>query len=150
VSVIARGFGALGYTLQRPLEDRYLLTKSELLNKVSVLLAGRVSEMRFCGDVSTGAGDDLVKASGLARSMVTQFGMSEEVGLAAEEPLGSRYLPSPALPGPKGWSEKTGEKIDSEIRRILEDCRQTAERVIVNNLNFIETCVGRLMEQETL
>lgn len=113
VSIIPRGIGALGYTLQRPLEDRYIMTRDELNHKITTLLSGRVSEEIFCGDLSTAAGDDLVKASNIARAMITQYGMGETLGLVTEETQGSRFLQLEYQSPPgKPWSDKTEERID--------------------------------------
>ncbi|GIL17028.1 MAG: ATP-dependent zinc metalloprotease FtsH [Oligoflexia bacterium] len=152
VSIIPRGIGALGYTLQRPVEDRYLMTRSELNNKIAMLLSGRVSEQLFCGDLSTGAGDDLVKATNIARAMVTQYGMSESLGLVSEENISPRFLQIPDYYGgqTKNWSDKTGEKIDLEVKSILETGRLTSERVLNENKEFIEISVRDLLQKETL
>lgn len=151
ISIIPRGIGALGYTLQRPIEDRYLMTKSELLAKVSVLLGGRVAESQLCGDISTGASDDLVKASNIARSMITQYGMSEVLGLVAEENSGGRFLSQGPLSAPRQrFSEKTGEKIDNEVKAILEERKEVSEKIIAENEEFIRMSVAELLQKETL
>jgi cell division protease FtsH len=153
VSIIPRGIGALGYTLQRPLEDRYLMTKEELKRKISVLLAGRVAEEKHCGDISTGAGDDLVKATNIARAMVTQYGMGQVLGLmSGEEGGSSRYLQGPAYQnrGIRIWSDSTEEKIDLEVKALLDECRVNSEKVLNDNSQFVEICVNELMQKETL
>lgn len=151
VSIIPRGIGALGYTLQRPLEDRYIMTRDELQHKIATLLSGRVSEEVFCGDLSTAAGDDLVKASNIARAMVTQYGMGETLGLVSEETQGSRFLQMDyPIPQGKSWSDKTEERIDREIKGILDHCRYLSKEVIEANRHFINICVDVLMNKETL
>lgn len=152
VSIIPRGIGALGYTLQRPLEDRYIMTREELNNKIATLLSGRVSEQIFCGDLTTAAGDDLVKASNIARAMVTQYGMGETLGLVSEESPSYRFLQMPDLPTAayKNWSDKTEEKIDLEIKGILDSCRTISKKVIDENNEFINVCVEELLKKETL
>lgn len=151
VSIIPRGIGALGYTLQRPLEDRYIMTRDELQHKIATLLSGRVSEEVFCGDLSTAAGDDLVKASNIARAMITQFGMGDTLGLVSEETQPNRFLQMefPMNQG-KSWSDKTEERIDREIKGILDYCRQLSLDVIEANKHFINTCVDILIQKETL
>ncbi len=151
VSIIPRGIGALGYTLQRPLEDRYIMTRDELQHKIATLLSGRVSEEVFCGDLSTAAGDDLVKASNIARAMITQYGMGDTLGLVSEETQSNRFLQMD-YPAPQGksWSDKTEERIDKEIKAILEHCRHVSREVIESNRQFIGICVDILMNKETL
>lgn len=151
VSIIPRGIGALGYTLQRPLEDRYIMTREELQNKIATLLSGRVSEEVFCGDLSTAAGDDLVKASNIARSMITQYGMGDTLGLVSEEIQSNRFLQLDyQMPQGKSWSDKTEERIDHEIKSILDHCRELSREVIEANRPFIDVCVDILMSKETL
>ena len=113
------GVAALGYTLQPPTEDRYLMTRAELLDRLDVLLGGRVAEEIIFGDVSTGAQNDLQRATDIARSMVTQYGMSETLGLVTfEEPR--EPLPHAAGAGrSREYSEKTAQAIDDEIRAML-------------------------------
>src|SRR4029079_17957217 len=121
ISIIPRGVAALGYTQQLPTEDRYLMTRSELLARIHVLLGGRVAEEMIFRDVSTGAQNDLQKATEIARTMVTQFGMSEKIGLVSlEGPRTPLFLPV-AMPAAKEYSEQTAELVDSEIKMILSE-----------------------------
>ena len=121
ISIIPRGVAALGYTQQLPTEDRYLMTHSELLARIYVLLGGRVAEEIIFSDVSTGAQNDLQKATEIARTMVTQFGMSERVGLVAlEGPRTPLFLPVPT-PVSKEYSEETAKLVDAEVKRILSE-----------------------------
>jgi cell division protease FtsH len=151
VSIIPRGIGALGYTLQRPLEDRYIMTKIELENKIATLLSGRVSEQVFVGDLSTAAGDDLIKASNLARAMITQYGMGDALGLVSEEVNQSRFLQMDYPMGyHKTWSDKTEELIDQETKFILDKCHELSQKIIELNSDFIHTCVKELLRKETL
>src|SRR5437867_5308148 len=120
--MIPRGMGALGYTMQVPLEDRYLLTRPELLDRITVLLGGRAAELLVFGDVSTGAQDDLERATDLARRMVVQFGMSEAVGpqsLAADGLRPTSVIPGLNLPGERPYSERTQQVIDAEVADLL-------------------------------
>ena len=151
VSIIPRGIGALGYTLQRPTEDRYLLTQSQLEDKIAVLLGGRVSEQTFFHDVSTGASDDLNKATDIARAMVTQYSMSEELGLPTFERRDNQFLQTDFPFAQKSsMSEQTSQIIDKEVCRILEKCREKAASLVTANKEFIKTAVEKLIEKETL
>ncbi len=151
VSIIPRGMGALGYTLQRPTEDRYLMSQAELETKIAVLLGGRASEKVFLEQMSTGAADDLAKATDIARAMVVQHGMSEAVGLAAYEVDRARYLMAPGMRGMvSAVSEDTLRKIDSEIRRMLLTFFDDATRRVEANRQFVEAGVEYLLKNETL
>ena len=151
VSIIPRGLGALGYTLQRPIEDRYLVDYSELLSKVAVLLGGRASEKVFFPNVSTGAADDLVKATEIARAMVTQYAMAEKLGLATFEQRRMSFLPSDYQPiNPGAFSEKTAQEIDAEIKTILDTSFTMAMHSVEENREFIEEGARQLLKTETL
>jgi cell division protease FtsH len=150
VSVIPRGIGALGYTLQRPTEDRYVLDEEELLNKISVLLGGRASEKLNLGKISTGAADDLAKATDIARAMITQFGMSERLGLASLEGKQAQFLQTRYEFTPRILSERTIGEVDSEIKAILDRGFHRALTCLERNKNFIEEAVKRLLQTETL
>jgi cell division protease FtsH len=131
ISIIPRGVAALGYTQQLPTEDRYLMTRSELLARIYVLLGGRVAEEMIFGDVSTGAQNDLQKATEIARTMVTQFGMSERLGLVALE--GQRqpiFLPVGG-PSSKEYSEETARIVYKEIKRLLTDAHQKVRSFVL-------------------
>lgn len=151
VSIIPRGIGALGYTLQRPTEDRYLHTKEQLEKKIAVLLGGRVSEQSFFSDISTGASDDLTKATDIARAMVTQFSMGEDLGLSTYENLGSQFLQnSTSFIQRSQTSEMTKQLIDKEVNKILDNCKDKTSKAILANKDFINEAVKRLIEKETL
>ncbi len=150
VSIIPRGIGALGYTMRRPTEDRYLMSKRELDAKLAIALGGRAAETLFFDDISTGAADDLDKATEIARAMVTQYGMSGELGLAAYE-----REPTPLLGGQSrvrsyDYSEKTAEAIDHELQRMLNRSVTVATHVIRVHRDFIEECVRILLMRETI
>src|ERR687891_228057 len=120
ISIVARGFGALGYTMQLPLEDKYLLQKPDLMSQLSVLLAGRSAEEIAFGEVSTGAQNDLQRATDIARSMVTEFGMSEALGAVNYDGhKRGRFLELPFVQERGNYSEETALKIDAEVQRIL-------------------------------
>jgi cell division protease FtsH len=151
ISIVQRGFGALGYTLQLPLEDRYLLTRKDLENQMAVLLGGRTAEEIAIGEISTGAQNDLQRATDIARAMVTQFGMSEELGTVNYE--GSRRnafldIPLGAERGPYG--EETAQRIDAEVRRLLEDAHDRARQVLNERRQLLETVTRRLLEKEVI
>src|SRR6267378_242532 len=121
ISIIPRGVAALGYTQQLPTEDRYLMTRSELLARIYVLLGGRVAEEMIFGDVSTGAQNDLQKATEIARTMITQFGMSERLGLVALEGQRQPVFLMVPTQSPKEYSEETARIIDAEVKQILSE-----------------------------
>ena len=127
ISIVQRGFGALGYTMQLPLEDRYLMTRSDLLSQLAVLLGGRTAEEIALGEISTGAQNDLQRATDIARAMVTEFGMSDALGaINYDGNKRARFLDIP-MPQERGlYGEETAQKIDAEIKRILTDAHDTA------------------------
>lgn len=150
VSIVPRGVGALGYTQQRPTEDRYLLTHSELLARIHVLLGGRVAEEIIFRDASTGAQNDLQKATEIARTMVTQFGMSDRVGLVALE--GSRtplFLPVPA-PVSKEYSGETAKLVDVEVKRILSETHAKVRDLLLSNRQALEQLAQLVLEKESI
>jgi cell division protease FtsH len=151
ISIIPRGIAALGYTQQQPTEDRYLLKKAELLDRLDVLLGGRVAEEIIFGDVSTGAQDDLQRATDLARHMVTRFGMSAHLGMATFE--GSRspsFLDMPMLQGPREYSERTAQAIDEEIGTFLEDAHTRVKETLSQQRNLLESLARLLLEKEVV
>ncbi|MFN6992584.1 MAG: ATP-dependent zinc metalloprotease FtsH [Aquincola tertiaricarbonis] len=151
VSIIPRGIAALGYTQQSPTEDRYLMRRSELLDRLDVLLAGRVAEQLVFEDVSTGAENDLQRATDMARHMVTHYGMSEALGLATYDarptPL---YLNGPMLPEPRSFSERTAEAIDGEVRRLLDEARDRVTQTLRTNRETLEALAALLLEKEVV
>ncbi|MBI3126091.1 MAG: ATP-dependent metallopeptidase FtsH/Yme1/Tma family protein [Candidatus Tectomicrobia bacterium] len=153
VSVIPRGIGALGYTLQRPTEDRYLLSRTELEDRIAVLLAGRAAEEEIFGEVSTGAQNDLQRATDIARSMVTEFGMSARFGpqsLRTESRplfLGNTFSPQT---GPSGISEVTLREVDQEVEKIISAAYQRSQNILRDRRGDLEKLTLRLLEQETL
>jgi len=150
ISIIPRGVAALGYTQQLPTEDRYLMTRAELLARIHVLLGGRVAEEMIFGDVSTGAQNDLQKATEIARTMVTQFGMSEKVGLISLEgqhaPL---FLPVPTR-GPKEYSEETARLVDAEVRKILSETHGKVRAILAEHRHALEDLARLLLEKEAV
>ena len=152
VSVIPRGVGALGYTIQRPTEDRYLMQREELESKLAVLLGGRAAEKLATGRLSTGAADDLVKASDLARDMVARYGMDATVGHVVYEARRPRFLDTPetAFPGSVQMSEHTAETIDAAVRQLVEAAFERASKVLAANRTVLERCARELLDRETL
>jgi len=150
ISIIPRGVAALGYTQQQPTEDRYLMTRAELLDRLDVLLGGRVAEEIIFGDVSTGAHDDLQRASDLVRHMVTQYGMSDELGLGTfERPRSGLFLGGPG-PGDREYSEDTARMIDAEMRRLLEAAHLRVQTTLKEKRNLLEVLAKVLIEKEVV
>jgi len=151
ISIIPRGVAALGYTQQLPTEDRYLLKKAELLDRLDVLLGGRVAEELVFEDVSTGARDDLQRATDLARHMVTQYGMSEHLGLGTfEEPRSAVFLNVPVAQGAREYSERTAEAIDDEIAKLLADAHARVRDTLTTRRPELETLAKLLLEKEVV
>jgi len=150
ISIIPRGVAALGYTTQLPTEDRYLMTRSELLARIDVLLGGRVAEEIVFGDVSTGAQNDLQRATEIARTMITQFGMSEKLGLAAlEGPRHATFLMVPTQ-SPKEYSEETARLIDGEVKQILSEAHTKARDILLNHRSALEELAKLLLDKEVV
>jgi len=151
ISIVQRGFGALGYTMQLPLEDRYLLTREDLVSQLSVLLAGRSAEEIAFGRISTGAQNDLQRATDIARSMVTEFGMSDLLGAVNyngnQRPV---FIDAAFAPERGNYSEETAVKIDMEVKRILEDAHETARRVLRERRGTLDVLSERLLEKEVI
>jgi cell division protease FtsH len=141
---------ALGYTQQQPTEDRYLMTRAELLDRLDVLLGGRVAEEIIFRDVSTGAHDDLQKATDLARHMITQYAMSEQLGLATyEAPRRAMFLGVDAG-ADKAYSDDTAREIDAEIRALLEAAHTRVRDTLTTQRAVLEALAKLLMEREVV
>ena len=152
VSIIPRGIGALGYTIQRPTEDRYLMTRAEMERKIAVLLGGRAAEMLVLGELSTGAADDLARATDIAREMVTRYGMDEGLGHVAYEPPRSA-TPELALLGgspPRTLSEETMKRIDAAVAGLVAAGFATATSLLTKHRAVLEQGAARLLDHETL
>jgi cell division protease FtsH len=150
VSIIPRGIAALGYTQQLPTEDRYLMTREELLDRLCVLLGGRVAEEIIFEDISTGAQNDLQRATDIARSMVTEYGMSEKLGLVTytkeKRPL---FLDTGFAPA-KEYSEETAQEIDAEVSRLMEECHQRVRTILTEKREQLELISQMLLAKETI
>jgi cell division protease FtsH len=153
VSIIPRGVGALGYTIQRPTEDRFLMTRDELENKMAVLLGGRAAEWIVYGHLSTGAADDLARVTDIARAMVTRYGMSERLGHPALEREARSFL-APAGPpertGERAYSEDTAAAVDSEVRTIVKAAFDKAVAILEAQHEVLMRTAAWLLEKETL
>ncbi len=151
VSIIPRGIAALGYTQQLPTEDRYLMTREELLDRLQVLLGGRVSEEIIFGDVSTGAQNDLQRATDIARSMVMEYGMSERLGplTYTREPR-SPYMDLGLRQKERDYSERTAQEIDEEVSRIITEAHRKVHSQLKEQRSFLERLARILLEKEVI
>ena len=152
VSIIPRGIGSLGYNIQRPIEDRYLMTREELEDKMAALLGGRAAEELIFEKMSTGAADDLDKATDIARSMVMRYGMDEDLGqvtYSEEEPLFLEGLPQ-AHPQGRKYSEETAKQIDEAIRKLVSRAFDRATDVLIRNRKQLDETAEKLLAKETL
>ncbi len=152
ISIIPRGIGALGYTIQRPTEDRYLMTSAELGNKMAALLGGRAAERLAFAELSTGAQDDLERATAIARTMVTRYGMNEQLGQVVYDSERPTYLDVSGLPTatPHTYSEQTAWQIDEAVRELVENAYKRAVAILETHRALLDETAGRLLTQETL
>ncbi|MDR2258258.1 MAG: ATP-dependent zinc metalloprotease FtsH [Treponema sp.] len=147
ITIVPRTMGALGYTMNMPEEERYLMTKPELLARITTLLAGRAAEEIEFGEISTGASNDIERATKLARSMVTQYGMSDKFGMMALESIQNQYLDGRSV---SLVSEATGADVDKEVARILDECHQKALALLRQNREKLSEIAAFLIERETI
>ena len=152
VSIIPRGVAALGYTIQRPLDDRFLMDRKELTNRLTVLLGGRAAERLVFDEVSTGAADDLAKATEIARSMVARFGMNPTLGQVAYEPEGPSFLVVPGAADwrPRRYAETTAAAIDEAVRELVDDAFRRATAILSANRALLDRAAQELLGKETL
>lgn len=151
ISIVPRGIAALGYTLQLPTEDRYLMTKSELEDRLAVLLGGRAAEEIFFSDISTGAQNDLQRATDIARSMVKEYGMSEKLGLLVYERPRNPFLKGDNWqPTEKEYSEEIAALIDSEVKRIVDEAYERSRKIITEKKKTVEKLAKLLLEKEVV
>ncbi|WP_367269818.1 ATP-dependent zinc metalloprotease FtsH [Roseateles sp.] len=152
VSIVPRGMAALGYTLQRPSDDRHLMRKSELTDKLAVLLGGRAAEIMAFGEPSTGAADDLAKATDLARDMVLRFGMDDRLGPMSLAGAHAVFLPTPESPSPgqPPAGARTTQRVDEAVHALLEEAQARATALLSQRRGALERGVKALMAQETL
>jgi cell division protease FtsH len=153
VSIIPRGVGALGYTIQRPIEDRFLMTKEELENKMAVLLGGRAAELIVFNHLSTGAADDLRRVTDIARSMVTRYGMSAKLGSVAYERDPGNFLAGADRPYPvreREYADETAAAVDEEVRVIVDGVFERAQGILTARRAILDRAAKKLLEKETL
>jgi cell division protease FtsH len=151
VSIIPRSIGALGYTMQRPTDDRYLITMRELKDRMVVLLSGRAAEEVAFGEVSTGAADDLAKVTDIARQIVTRFGMTKALGQAVLERKSQTYLGDQTIGiREKDYSEETARKIDLSVKKLIDEAYERAKTILTERRSVLDQGAILLLEKETL
>lgn len=150
VSIIPRTIGALGYTMQRPTEDRYIITAGELRDRMAVLMGGRAAEFTVFGDYSTGAADDLVKVTDIARQYVARFGMSDSLGQAVLEQVQQQYLDSPAAKSSRDYSEATARELDVAVRELIADSFSRARHILEQRRDELQAGAELLLEREVI
>ena len=149
VSIVSRGMGALGYTLQVPLEDRYLMTRQELLDRIAILLGGRAAEQIIFGDVSTGASNDLQRVTSIARGMVTEYGMSEVIGQVQHTSRNENSFLGDAL-SQRPYSDETALLIDKEVRQMVEEIYAMTLFILETNVDLLHEMSDLLKKDEVL
>lgn len=150
VSIIPHGIGAMGYTIQHPTEDRYLMTKEDLENKMAVLMGGRAAEMLIFKQLSTGASDDLVKVTNIAREMVMRFGMTSELGYVAYEEANNQFLEVKESFGRPSYSDKTAKDIDDCVKKMVMAAFDRAHAFLTDHKDLLDRAAHALRERETL
>ena len=151
ISIIGRGFGALGYTMQLPLEDRYLMSRTDLKSELAVLLGGRSAEEIAFGEISTGARNDVQRATDIARAMVTEYGMSESLGAVNYDgQRGTKFIDTPFMNERGPHSEETARKIDAEVMRIITDAHNEARRLLRERRDSLDELSARLLDKEVV
>jgi cell division protease FtsH len=151
ISIVARGFGALGYTMQLPLEDRYLMTRADLLGQLAVLLGGRSADEIAFGEISTGAQNDLQRATDIARAMVTEFGMSDSLGAVNYNGhKRSAFLETGFIQERGSYAEDTAQQIDAEVKRILTEAHDQARQVLRDRRDILDELSKRLLDREVI
>lgn len=147
ITIIPRTMGSLGYTLQVPLEDKYLMSKEEILQEISILLGGRAAEEVEFGSVTTGASNDIERATAMARKMVSMYGMSDTFGLMGLESTGSTYLDGRPV---SNVSSETQTKLDIEVSKIINQCHKVAKKILEDNKELLVAASEKLLENETI
>jgi cell division protease FtsH len=151
ISIIPRGVGALGYTIQRPTEDRYLMTRLELENKMAVLMGGRAAEHTVFGEISTGAADDIARITDIARAMVLRYGMSEALGNVAYDRDRSPFLqPNMPMPQERSYSEETAQAVDHTVKTLVGRAFERAAKILQRNRALLDRTAEKLLQTETL
>ena len=147
ITIVPRTMGALGYTLQTPEEEKFLQTKEELLARITTYMAGRAAEMIVFGSATSGAANDIERATAMARAMVTQYGMSDKFGLMALENVQDRYLSGHTV---LNCGQETATEIDKEVMRILKDAYDKAIALLEDNRECLDKIAAFLIEKETI
>ncbi len=151
VSIIPRGIGALGYTMQRPTDDRFLIQRGELLNRMAVLMGGRAAEELVFKEISTGAADDLDRATDIARQMVARFGMAETLGQRVYEPQRQALLGDDIIgTRPKDYSDETNREIDIAVRRLVDQAYEKAKATLTARRKELDEGTALLLKKETI
>jgi cell division protease FtsH len=150
VSIIPHGIGSMGYTIQRPTEDRYLMTKQELENKMAVLMGGRAAEMLIFNELSTGASDDLAKATNIAREMIMKFGMSVDLGFVSYDESPNTFLGTRGLQTRSEYAQETVKKIDETVRNLAMHAYHRAHEFLRDHENLLREAACELLARETL
>lgn len=147
ITIVPRTMGALGYVMQVPEEEKYLMSKDEMISRLTTLLGGRAAEELVFGRITTGAANDIEQATKLARAMVTQYGMSEEFGLMGLETIENEYLDGRAV---RNCSDETEAIVDNEIKKMLKACYEEAKRILSANREALDRIAAYLFEKETI
>lgn len=150
VSIIPHGMGAMGYTIQHPIEDRYLMSKQDLENKMTVMMGGRAAEMLIFNQLTTGASDDMAKATNIAREMVMRYGMSEELGFVAYAESRPAFLEVNESYNSNGFSDKTAKEIDECVKKMVMSSYNRAYDFLAEHRPLLESAARQLLDQETL
>jgi cell division protease FtsH len=150
ITIVPRGIGSLGFTMQLPTEDRFLMSKTELLEKIDVLLGGRAAEELTFDEITTGAQNDLQKATNIARSMVTLYGMNEKLGHATYNEPGNQFMPQQGIFQQKEISDETAKLIDDEVRTILDERMTAVKNLLSTKKDLLQKVATALLEKETL
>ncbi len=147
ITIVPRTMGALGYTMQLPEEEKYLVSKDELMNQIKVMLGGRSAEEEVFNIISTGASNDIERATQSARNMVTIYGMTDKFDMVALESIQNRYLDGRAV---RNCSEETSTMIDEEVLRIIREAHEEARKLLRDNRDLLDKIAGILLEKETI
>jgi cell division protease FtsH len=147
ISIVPRGMGALGYTLQVPEEDRFLLVAEEITGQIATLLGGRVAEELVFGQVSTGAADDIQKATDLAERAITQYGMSKVLGPVAFDRAASQFMGGSNR---RAISEASAQQIDQQVKGMIDSAYATAKQILASNQDLLKSISEQLLDREVL
>ena len=150
ITIVPRTMGALGYTLQTPEEEKYLQTKDELLAKITTYMAGRAAEMLVFGSATSGAANDIESATSIARAMVTQYGMSDKVGLIHYGSDDDEVFIGRDLAHTKGYADQTAALIDGEVKNIIDESYAKAKELLQEHMDVLHRCAQLLIEKEKI